>query len=81
MIDHGGRRVRIETPRGELGVRAVIVTVPTDVLAAGIPRFVPELPDKIAAAAALPLGLADKLYLRLDRAEEFPWGFPSLRRP
>jgi monoamine oxidase len=72
VIDHGGWRVRVATPRGELGARAAIVTVPTDVLAAGIPRFVPELPDKTAAAAALPLGLADKLYLRLDRAEEFP---------
>ena len=32
------------------GARAVIVTVPTNVLAAGMPRFVPELPAKIAAA-------------------------------
>jgi monoamine oxidase len=72
VIDHGGRRVRIATPRGELSARAAIVTVPTDVLAAGVPRIVPELPDKIAAAAAVPLGLADKLYLRLDGAEEFP---------
>jgi monoamine oxidase len=30
------------------------------------------LPDKMDAAAVLPLGLADKLYLRLDQAEEFP---------
>jgi monoamine oxidase len=72
VIDHGGRLIRIETPRSELLARAVIVTVPTDVLAAGTPRFVPELPAKIAAAAALPLGLADKLYLRLDGAEAFP---------
>jgi monoamine oxidase len=71
-IDHGSRRVRIETPRGELSAKAVIVTVPTNVLAAGVPRFVPELPAKIAAAAALPLGLADKLYLRLDGVEAFP---------
>jgi monoamine oxidase len=71
-IDHSSRRVRIETPRGELSARAVIVTVPTGVLAAGMPRFVPELPAKITAAAALPLGLADKLYLRLDGAEAFP---------
>jgi monoamine oxidase len=51
---------------------AVIVTVPTDVLCTGGLRFHPALPDKIAAAAALPLGLADKLYLGLDNAEEFP---------
>jgi monoamine oxidase len=30
------------------------------------------LPDKTDAAAGLPLGLADKVYLRLDGAEEFP---------
>jgi monoamine oxidase len=55
-----------------LRASAVIVTAPTDVLRAGDLRFHPALPDKIAAAAALPLGLADKLYLKLDGAEEFP---------
>ena len=72
VIDHRGRLVAIETPRGELRARTVIVTVPTNVLAAGMPRFVPALPAKIAAAEALPLGLADKVYLRLDGAEAFP---------
>ena len=72
MIDHGGRRIRIATPRGDIEARAVIVTVPTDVLAAGVPRFAPELPDKIAAAQALPLGIADKVYLRLTGGEDIP---------
>jgi monoamine oxidase len=72
VIDHGGRLIRIETPRGELRARAIIVTVPTTVLAAGMPRFTPALPAKIAAAQGLPLGLADKLYLRLDGAQAFP---------
>jgi monoamine oxidase len=72
LIDHTARRVRIETPRGDLLAHAVIVTVPTDVLCAGDLRFHPALPDKIDAAAVLPLGLADKLYLGLDGAEEFP---------
>jgi monoamine oxidase len=71
-IDHVGKSVRIETPRGTLRAHAAIITVPTDVLAAGVPRLDPALPDKIEAAAALPLGLADKLFLRLDDAEEFP---------
>src|SRR5258708_7282313 len=35
LIDHAGPLVRIETPRGELRARAVIVTIPTDVLCAG----------------------------------------------
>jgi monoamine oxidase len=72
LVDHSGPQVRIETPRGDLRARAVIVTVPTGVLAAGGLRFHPILPDKTDAAAGLPLGLADKVYLRLDGAEEFP---------
>jgi monoamine oxidase len=72
LIDHTQALVRIATPRGDLRARAVIVTVPTDVLCAGALRFRPALPDKMEAASMLPLGLADKLYLRLDDAEEFP---------
>jgi monoamine oxidase len=72
LIDHSGPQVRIETPRGDLHADAAIVTVSTNVLGAGGLRFRPPLPDKMAAAAALPLGLADKIYLGLDRAEEFP---------
>lgn len=72
VIDHSGLLLRIETPRGDLRARAIVVTVPTDVLSSGEPRFCPALPDKIEAAALLPLGLADKLYLGLDNAEEFP---------
>jgi monoamine oxidase len=72
LIDHRGARLRIQTPRGPMQASAVIVTVPTDVLAGGALRFRPALPDKKEAAAGLPLGLADKLYLRLDRAEAFP---------
>ena len=33
--------------------------------------FFPALPDKIEAARGLPLGLADKLFIALSRAEEF----------
>jgi monoamine oxidase len=71
LIDHGGADVLVRTPRGDMRARAVIVTVPTDVLAGGALQFRPALPDKLDAAAALPLGLADKLFLRLDGAEEF----------
>jgi monoamine oxidase len=72
VIDHSGPQVRIETPRGTLRARVVIVTVPTNVLATGGLTFLPALPDKTAAAAVLPLGVADKIFLRLDGAEEFP---------
>jgi monoamine oxidase len=72
LIDHSGPQVRIETPHGDLRGCAAVITVPTDVLCAGDLRFDPALPDKIAAAEVLPLGLADKVYLGLDRAGEFP---------
>jgi monoamine oxidase len=70
-IDHGGRRLRVETAKGAIAADRAIITVPSDVLTSGFIAFVPELPDKIEAAAALPLGLADKLFLSLERAEEF----------
>jgi monoamine oxidase len=72
LIDHGGPRLRIETSRGTLTADRVIVTVPTDLLAAGAIRFTPALPDKETAAAGLPLGLADKVLLAVDDAEDLP---------
>ena len=70
-IDHSGTRLRVETNRGTIEAARVIVTLPTDILAAREDLFLPALPQKAEAAAGLPLGLADKLYLRLDHAEEF----------
>jgi monoamine oxidase len=73
QIDHGGRRIRLETERGEITAAAAIVTVSTNVLAAEGIRFLPALPDKLAAAAGLPLGVANKLFLAFSGApEEFP---------
>ncbi len=40
-----GKGVRVETDAGTIEARAVIVTVSTGVLAAGLIRFDPELPD------------------------------------
>jgi monoamine oxidase len=72
LIDHSGTDVRIETPRGALTARAAIVTVPTSLIASGALRFHPPLPDKMEAAAALPLGVADKLFLRVEAPEDVP---------
>jgi monoamine oxidase len=72
LVDFSGAMVRIETPHGDARAHAVIITVSTNVLCAGSLRFHPDLPDKMAAASVLPLGLADKLFLGLDGAEEFP---------
>ncbi|USQ96106.1 flavin monoamine oxidase family protein [Caulobacter sp. RL271] len=72
MIRHGGPRVTLETPQGDVTARAVIVCAPTAILATGALRFMPALPDKLDAAAGLPLGLADKVFLRLQEPEMFP---------
>jgi monoamine oxidase len=69
-IDHGGRRLRIETAKGAIEADRAIVTVPSSILAQP-DFFAPALPDKTEAATALPLGLDDKLFLALDHAEEF----------
>jgi monoamine oxidase len=73
-IDHSGPRVKIETRRGTVHARAAIVTLPTDVLASGAIAFRPALDEKLHAAAHLPLGLADKLFFRMQRPEDFPDG-------
>lgn len=65
-IDRRGRRLRLDTARGAVAAAQAIVTVPTSILAEELLRFDPPLPDKIAAAAGLPLGLADKVFFSLD---------------
>jgi monoamine oxidase len=72
LIDHSGIEVRLETSRGTLMARHVIVTVPTNLIANETIHFYPALPNKVAAAAGLPLGLADKVMLALDGADELP---------
>jgi monoamine oxidase len=68
-VDHRGRTIRVETARGNLRVRAALVTLPSTLLAAETIRFMPQLPQaKRAAAHGLPLGLANKLFLALDGA-------------
>jgi monoamine oxidase len=68
-IDHRGRDLRIATSRGELRAKAVIVTVSTNLLAEEAIRFTPALPEIVAAAAGVPCGVANKLFLSLDGAE------------
>jgi monoamine oxidase len=61
----------VETAQGTIEAHAAIVAVPSAILADATLAFTPALPEKMAAAAALPLGLADKLFLSLAGAEEF----------
>lgn len=71
-IDHGGPRIRIATPRGDVEADAVVVTVPPTLLLDGSLRFAPELAEKGEAAAGLPLGLADKVLLAIDPPDDLP---------
>jgi monoamine oxidase len=65
-VDHSGSAMRLETARGTVTASRVIVTVPTSIIAGEIIRFDPPLPDKLAAAAGLPLGVDDKLFISLE---------------
>ncbi|MBV9553201.1 MAG: FAD-dependent oxidoreductase, partial [Alphaproteobacteria bacterium] len=65
-VDHSGRSIVLETARGRIAAARLVVTVPTDILAAEHLAFDPPLPHKLAAADGLPLGLADKLFLGFD---------------
>ncbi len=46
--------------------------MPTNLIASEAIRFHPALPAKVAAARGLPLGLADKVMLALERPEALP---------
>ena len=72
LIDHSGKRLRIETSQGTITADKAIITVPTNLIAQGAIRFSPALPEKVDAAANLPLGLADKVMLALDEPELLP---------
>ena len=51
-IDWSGGNVALEVPQGRVEARAVVVTVPLAVLAAGGIRFAPNLPGPLASAIA-----------------------------
>lgn len=70
-IDHSAKRLKIETPEGVITADQAIISLPTAVLAESGRLFTPALPGKIEAAQGLPLGLADKLFLSLENADEF----------
>jgi monoamine oxidase len=72
LIDHSAKRPRVETSQGTLTADKIIITVPTSLIAAEAIRFHPALPDKVDAAAHLPLGLADKVMLALEDADALP---------
>ncbi len=61
-----GRDVSVETPAGKIAARAAIVTVSSNVLAAGNIKFTPDIPKRqLDAAAKLSLGSYDRIALQL----------------
>ena len=63
-IDWSGPGVRVTTAQGTLECRAVVVTVPTTLLADGTPRFTPALPHAYDDAFhGLALGVANKVFV------------------
>jgi monoamine oxidase len=66
-VDHSCRTIRLDTPAGTIEAARVLLAIPTTAYAAI--RFDPPLAGKTDAAAALPLGLADKVFLAVDRPE------------
>ena len=63
----GGRGVAVTTPAGKIAARAAVVTVSSNVLAAGNIKFTPEIPKRqLDAAARLSLGSYDRIALQLS---------------
>jgi monoamine oxidase len=66
QISWSGRDVTVETPAGRINARAAIVTVSSNVLAAGNIKFTPDIPKRhLDAATKLSLGSYDRIALQL----------------
>jgi monoamine oxidase len=70
-IDRSGPLLRLETSRGELTARAVILTVPNSLMAAEAVRIEPPVPAWLEATAGVPLGLASKVHMTVRGAGDF----------
>jgi monoamine oxidase len=71
-IDYSGKIVRVVTELGTLTADAVIVTISTNLIAEQHLSFFPALPNKVEAASKLPLGLANKAFLRVKDPGALP---------
>jgi monoamine oxidase len=61
-----GRDVTVDTPAGKIAARAAVITVSSNVLAAGNIKFTPDIPKRqLDAAAKLSLGSYDRIALQL----------------
>ncbi len=66
-IDWNGPAVALDTPKGRVTARAVVLALPASLIAAEAIAFAPALPPaKLEAAANLPLGSDLKVFLAAD---------------
>lgn len=70
-IDRSGPVLRLETNRGELTARIVILTVPNSLIAGEAIRIDPPAPALLEATAGVPLGLASKVHMTVRGAGDF----------
>jgi monoamine oxidase len=67
-IRWGSGGVVVETPKGDVQGKRLLITVSTNMLASGRIRFDPPLPDwKVAAASDVPLGVHNRIGIMLKR--------------
>ena len=66
IVDHSGALIHIETNRGAVETKSVIVCAPTPVIAREHLRFAPALPEAVELAGGLPLGTVDKIFVGVD---------------
>jgi monoamine oxidase len=65
-VSWSNRDVTVETPAGKIAARTAIITVSSNVLAAGNIKFTPDIPKRtLDAAAKLSLGSYDRIALQM----------------
>lgn len=72
LIDRSGPLLRLETNRGGLLVRTVILTTPNSLIATEAVRIDPPVPALLEAVSGVPLGLASKMHMTVRGAQDFP---------
>lgn len=70
-IDRSGPLLRLETNRGELTARIVVLTTPNSLIASEAVRIDPPVPALLEATAGVPLGLASKVHMTVRGAGDF----------
>ena len=70
-IDRSGPLLRLETSRGALTARIVVLTVPNSLIANETIRIDPPVPALLEATAGVPLGLASKVHMTVRGAGDF----------